>query len=656
MKDKLLIGLLLFIFSHVFVQKELVINELDCDTPGLDTQEFLELRSTKANFPLDGYVLVFYNGSSNGGNAAYLAIDLDGRKTDINGIFLIGPPTLVPFPHYVIPENIIQNGEDAVAIYKADAVDFPVGKVAVADNKLVDVLIYGTNDPDAVTLIQIFKSFDPNIKQINEGSSNNTNSVQRKNDGTYITGTPTPRRLNDGTGVILTGIKLTLNKPKFTEGDTIIITFQTDQVLESDLPLEFTVNNGTFNLNDVAGPLKVTLLKGQNMANSSLIVIDDKDDEGDEDLIFKLDVLPDKYFNINNNIKIRIEDNDYRIADFGTPLNPTFGRVKGQFDNDYYKILNGKSGNELKSALQSIIADPTMVRAQTYNDLIDILKEADQNPENSSQIWMVYLEKGRSKLDFQTSSDNTNTWNREHVWPRSRGGFDSIEEDEQINGKNIFWPTGPDSLRHANSDAHGIRAVDGVENSNRGNKFFGQYSGPSGTKGKFKGDVARSIFFLSVRYNGLEVVRGYPEGQTGKFGDLDTLLAWHRLDTADDFEMNRNNLVYSWQNNRNPFIDLPDLVEYIFGNKKGLPYYLINDVKDVTRIKYSIYPNPSDNGINIQGIFEETEIQVLDLNGRVLLSIVTDRDTTIKPILAKGSYLLTLKSRSYFFAETIVRF
>jgi hypothetical protein len=87
--------------------------------------------------------------------------------------------------------------------------------------------------------------------------------------------------------------------------------------------------------------------------------------------------------------------------------------------------------------------------------------------------------------------------------------------------------------------------------------------------GSFKGDVARGIFFLDVRYNGLEVVNGFPEGQVGKFGDLATLLNWHKNDPPDDFEMNRNNVVYSWQNNRNPFIDMPDLAEYLWGNKKG---------------------------------------------------------------------------------------
>jgi hypothetical protein len=158
LKNRILIVIVLFWAVCLNAQKELVINELDCDTPGLDTQEFIELRSIKPNFPLDGFVLVFFNGSSSGGNSCYLAIDLDGYQTDVNGIFLIGPSTLIPFPHYIIPENTIQNGEDAVAIYKGDETDFPIGKVAFFDTRLIDVLIYGTSDPDAVSMIQIFKA------------------------------------------------------------------------------------------------------------------------------------------------------------------------------------------------------------------------------------------------------------------------------------------------------------------------------------------------------------------------------------------------------------------------------------------------------------------------------------------------------------------
>ncbi|MDV7392893.1 endonuclease, partial [Arthrospira platensis SPKY1] len=159
--------------------------------------------------------------------------------------------------------------------------------------------------------------------------------------------------------------------------------------------------------------------------------------------------------------------------------------------SNYYNGLNGQSGEELRNALQAIIANPAVVRAQTYNDVIDIIKEADQNPENSNEVWLVYLEEGRPKLDFQTATNITGVWNREHTFPRSLGGFGGIAADTLADGKNIFWPTNADSLRHANSDAHGIRAVDAQENISRGNQYYGEYTGPPGTLGGFRGDVAR---------------------------------------------------------------------------------------------------------------------------------------------------------------------
>ncbi|MBK7407152.1 MAG: hypothetical protein IPJ40_03140 [Saprospirales bacterium] len=74
-----------------------------------------------------------------------------------------------------------------------------------------------------------------------------------------------------------------------------------------------------------------------------------------------------------------------------------------------------------------------MVRAQAYADVIDIVKEADQNPENSNQVWLVYLEEGRPKIDIQTTANNTGVWNREHTYPRSRGASTASQP--------IPWPT-----------------------------------------------------------------------------------------------------------------------------------------------------------------------------------------------------------------------
>jgi endonuclease I len=619
--NKVFLLIFLIFLVRISFAQNVVINELDCDTPGIDNKEFVELRSLQPNFPLDGYSLVFFNGSANGGNSAYLALDLDGYKTDINGIFLIGSVTVIPFPQYLIPENTIQNGADAVAIYRNDAVNFPEGTIAYADSSLEDVLIYGTSDPDAVSLLDIFKVFNPAIKQINEGSTNNTNSIQRQADGTYIAGAPNPRKPNDGSGIILTGLRTSFDKTIYTEGETFDLIFTTESPVNQNLTFSFTLKNGGFNNADFIGNTNVTILQGSNTATSKITFVDDSSDEGDEELLFSLDTLPAEYLVLNNNVKIRIVDNDFKVADFGTPIHSTYGKIKGTQSPTYYQSLNGKIGTSLKPALQAIIADPAVVRAQTYNDVINILMEADQNPENSNQVWLVYSEKGRAKLDLQTSSNNVNVWNREHTWPRSRGGFDSIEADETYDGKNIFWVTGPDSLRHANSDAHAIRPEDGPENSIRGNQYYGQYSGPSGTLGGFKGDVARSIFFLAVRYNGLEVVSGYPDGMIGKFGDLDTLLTWHRNDPPDDFEMNRNNVVQTWQFNRNPFIDMPEMIEYIWGDKQDEIWQNPSSVTWTDIDNFQIFPNPTSSTLQINlSTIMDGKFTLSDVNGAILQS------------------------------------
>ena len=74
---------LLLSIASMLPAQVLVINELDCDTPGIDDKEFVELKSDTPHFSLDGYVLVFFNGSVSGGNTSYMALDLSGYTTDI---------------------------------------------------------------------------------------------------------------------------------------------------------------------------------------------------------------------------------------------------------------------------------------------------------------------------------------------------------------------------------------------------------------------------------------------------------------------------------------------------------------------------------------------------------------------------------------------
>ncbi len=655
---KYIFTLIIILFIGFSAFSQIVINELDCDTPGVDDKEFVELLSETPYFPLDGYVLVFFNGSLAGGNKSYFTIDLDGYVTDINGLLLIGSNTVTPTPQLLIPANVIQNGVDAVAIYQADDLDFEEPTVAYVDDTLIDVLLYRTTQNDGQGLLEIFSAFNPDIAIITEGPNNNTNSIQRFVDElgvvTYTATVPTPRQLNDGSGIIQNGILINIPQTQYDEGDVFDITLTSEQPATEDVVLTLNLNNGTFNESDYTGTTTLTLLNGQSSVSTTITLIDDDIDEGDEVMKVSISGFGPTYLAVNNNLQIRIVDNDFTVAPFGTPINPTYGVVQSTQPEGYYDSLDGLADVELRQAIQDIIAEEGVVRAQTYAEVVEILKQADQNPENSNQVWCVYLEIGRAKLDYQTTASSVGKWNKEHVFPRSRGGFNSIAADEEINGIDVFWNTNADSLRHGNSDVHALRAVDGPENSSRGNQFYGQYNGPSGTLGGFKGDVARSIFYMAVRYNALEVVDGYPEGIAGQFGDLQTLLNWHRNDPPDDFEMNRNNIVYQWQYNRNPFIDQPDMVEYIWGNMIGQVWQQELSTDEATLLNLSVYPNPATNRLYFKGVQNTTDIHILSIDGRQLLNHTITGDTHIDLNLTSGLYILNISSHNQTISKKII--
>ena len=627
------ITLIFISFFYINTYSQLFINEIDSDTDSVDQLEFIEIKSESPNFSLDGYIIVLFNGSSNGSDSSYLAIDLNGFQTDLNGLFLIGNNNVSPSAQIIVPNNSIQNGADAVAIYQAPLSDFPNSTLATTTN-LVDALVYDTSDSDDENLMQLL---GVNI-QINENENGNKDfeSIQRSNNGSYFIDTPTPREVNEGNGVFLNGINFSFDQDFYNEGDQIQINFTTEEALQESITIFFNLEYQNFDSNDYSDIDNVTIQSGEDSASVLIDIIDDEIDEGDEDLMLSLDFQNENFILLNNNQIIRVNDNDFIIADYGTPINPTYANVNNLFSENYYSNLNGLAGEDLIIALKEIISNPELVRAHSYSDIKEILKQADVNPENSNQVWLVYTEQARSKIDFQTTSSNIGKWNREHTFPRSRGGFNNISADSNADGIDQYWQTSIDSLRHANSDAHGIRASDGPENSSRGNKHYGDYNGPTGNLNSFKGDVARSVLFLSLRYNGLDIVDGFPD-TVGQLGDLQTILSWNELDPVDDFEKNRNNIIYNWQNNRNPLIDLPEIVNYIWGENYGEVWFDNLNIS-VNQNGFEFYPNPTNGNISFNSYLDKVEIY--SLNGQKLLSFKNINMLEIN--LEKGLYLIFL--------------
>jgi len=638
---KNILFLLLIVSTSFYAQ--VTINELDADTPSTDKLEIIELLTETPEMSLDGFVLVLFNGSNSGGDRSYFSLDLDGLVSDVNGIVLIGNNDVSPVPDFILFDSTIQNGADAVAIYSGDDTDFPEFTLATTTN-LIDALVYDTNDDDDTGLLALLGE----TEQINESGNgpSTSNSIQANGSGGYDVTLPTPGALNDGSGVVFNLIGYTLSQEQYDEGDTIDIVFTTTENVTEDTTFAFTLDNNGFDTSDFTGATSITISNGENSATATITIDDDSEDEGDELMKITFGTLPDGFKRANDNLEVRIIDNDFTMAAWGTPLNPTFDQVESTQPNGYYNPIDGQADEALVQAIQDIIADPDIVRAQTYADVIDILNRADQSPLNSNQVWLVYTEQQRPKLDFQTSGgSNTGLWNREHTYPRSRGGFNDIEADEIADGIDIFYPTKADSLRHANSDAHGLRAVDGPENSSRGNQDYGEYSGPTGNQGSFYGDVARSIFFLTIRYNGLEVVSGNPANNSGvPLGDLDVLLDWHRNDPPDDYEMNRNNVVYEWQFNRNPFIDMPDLAEFIWGNNVGDTWMNPLSVAEFSTQDVRIFPNPSNRTFTIDAPQLSGGATIYDQTGRLLHSYTINNTLVLNHNYPSGVYYVTITS------------
>ena len=175
---------------------DIIINEADADTEGTDALEFIELYDGgSGNTSLDGLTVVFFNGSS---DLSYYSVDLDGYATDAEGYFVLGNSAVIPTPSIIFDGNLLQNGQDAIAVYNADATDFPIN-TAVTTTNLVDALVYDTNDADDPGLLVLLNADQP---QVNEGGNGNSarDSNQRcpngsggaRNTDTYLQSLPTP--------------------------------------------------------------------------------------------------------------------------------------------------------------------------------------------------------------------------------------------------------------------------------------------------------------------------------------------------------------------------------------------------------------------------------------------------------------------------------
>jgi endonuclease I len=226
---------------------------------------------------------------------------------------------------------------------------------------------------------------------------------------------------------------------------------------------------------------------------------------------------------------------------------------------DYYRTAAEKTGNSLKTELHNIIDHHTEL---SYSAVWEALKKTDEDPANANNVILLYTGRSQAK---GTNGGGVDDWNREHVWAKSHGDFGTA--------------MGP------GTDLHHLRPADVSVNSTRGNLDFdnggtehsealGNYfdSDSWEPRDEVKGDVARMLFYMAVRYEGdvsdepdLELNNTVNNGTAPYHGKLSVLLQWNAQDPVDDRERRRNDIIYSdYQHNRNPFIDHPEWVNEIW--------------------------------------------------------------------------------------------
>ena len=316
---------------------------------------------------------------------------------------------------------------------------------------------------------------------------------------------------------------------------------------------------------------------------------------------------------------------------------------------NYYNSANGLTGNQLKVALHNIIKNHTSI---SYAQLWNAFWSTDN--KGNGIVWDMYSDRpnGTPPYTYRLGTDQCgqyssegDCYNREHSFPQSWFNNDAV----------------------AKSDLHHIFPTDGFVNNKRGNYAFGEVrsaswtsqngsklgtcktTGFSGTVFEpidaYKGDFARAIMYMSVRYYSEDGSWGSSDMTTKseiKPWAIQMLLRWNELDPVSEKEKERNEAIYrDYQHNRNPFVDHPEYARMIWD-----PTW--NVIADEAEAVY-LFPNPIEAGetLHLSGnssLFDG--IVICDLSGRTVLKAsgheVGEFSVTLPNDISKGCYIVKM--------------
>ncbi len=341
--------------------------------------------------------------------------------------------------------------------------------------------------------------------------------------------------------------------------------------------------------------------------------------------------------------------------------------VGAQAPSGYYNTAAGLSGSALQTALHNKIKNHTVL---SYTPgLWNAYYTTDKRPGGGNYVWDIYSDipggtppylyvlgqssSGGDQCGNGNNSENS-CYNREHVWPQSY--FNS--DPPMVSDLWIVYPTDYYVNNQRSNMAYG-KVGTATKTFLNGTKIGNNtYPGaPSGTCfepiDSFKGDIARSYFYIATRYLGEDaswITWDMAVKAVLQPWAVQMLLDWHRLDPVSTKERNRNNAVYALQGNRNPFIDSPVYAECIWGNTATcrIPTAVanVNGVEEALQVQYDL----SAGKIYILADKPSTA-ELLDIQGRVLetllpLTAASDRWEVSFSSYARGLYFVRTQSAS----------
>lgn len=329
----------------------------------------------------------------------------------------------------------------------------------------------------------------------------------------------------------------------------------------------------------------------------------------------------------------------------------------------YYDSAAGLTGTSLQQALHDIIDNHTV---STYSFLWTHFQSTDKRPDG--KVWDMYsdIPSGTPvyRYIFVTNQcgnydSEGDCYNREHSFPKSWFGGDDrypmysdlfhlYPTDGWVNNKRGNYPFGTTSAATWTS----------TNGSKVGSCSFTGYTGVVFEPiNEYKGDLARSYFYMAVRYFGEDAtwpaVSEMVTGSQPKPWALKMLMEWDQADPVSQKEKDRNEAVYAIQGNRNPFIDNTAYVDLIWGSQ--------NDIGDIPDGLPSVrvWPNPAEVIATIEVPADFTDsynLRVLNVSGKVVL----DKSVSGKPVnldvtgLKAGYYIIIITGRGSILSAPLI--